>query len=177
MDGNPTMTRLLLIILILIPTSVAAQSSNDNNYYGYLSAGGGVTAYGSGIENNSMMIAAGGEAFVHKGLAAGAEIGMHFPPSRIGSAIGIFSPNISWHFLKRSGRISPIITGDYSLFFRDGTSNGFKLWALGFGLGGGVIWWFRDGVGLRLEARDFIPTGLGPSTRHLISFRAGVAFR
>jgi hypothetical protein len=96
-----------------------------------------------------MMIAAGGEAFVHKGLAAGAENGMRFPPSRIGSAIGIFSPNISWHFLKRSGRISPIITGDYSLFFRDGTSNGFKIWAWGFGL---WAWGFGLGaLGLGVE--------------------------
>jgi hypothetical protein len=119
----------------------------------------GVTDYRSGIENNSMMLAAGGEVFVHKRLAAGAESGMHFPSSRIGSAIGIFSPNISWHFLKRTGRVSPFITGGYSLFFRDGTSNGFNL-------GGGVIWWFRDGVGLRLEARDLITTGLAPRTGH-----------
>jgi len=40
--------------------------------------------------------------------------------------------------------------------------------------GGGVNWWFKRGLGLRLEVRDHVPT---TGNGHLLGFRIGLSFR
>ncbi len=158
-----------LLLLLLIPGGVYGQSGMDNSYYGYLSGGAGVTSAGTGL----VSVAGGGEVFVHPssgGLAIGGELAAIAPPTEPREVIGVLSPNLSWHFRAghSPGRVEPFITGGYSLFFRSGSLNGLNF-------GGGAIWWFREGIGLRLEARDLVP--LTELDRHIVLFRAGIAFR
>jgi hypothetical protein len=84
--------------------------------------------------------------------------------------MGTLSPDVSYHFRPRSGeqKLVPFVTGGYTLFFRSGTANGFNF-------GGGVNYWFREHLGLRLEFRDNVSTT--DATVHWLGFRVGLAFR
>lgn len=42
--------------------------------------------------------------------------------------------------------------------------------------GGGVNYWFRQRLGLRLELRDMVTLNKGYKSRHFWGFRAGLAF-
>jgi hypothetical protein len=66
--------------------------------------------------------------------------------------------------------VVPFITGGYSLLFGSGAAHGLNF-------GGGVNWWMRDRLALRLEARDHIfPVHRGP-TPQAWEFRIGFSFR
>jgi hypothetical protein len=118
----------------------------------------------------TMHIGGGGEALVCKGLGLGGEVGYLAPWRSMGDGIGTFSPDVSYHFRPRDGerKLVPFITGGYTLFFRSGTANGFNF-------GGGVNYWFREHLGLRLEFRDNVSTTY--ATEHSLGFRVGLAFR
>jgi hypothetical protein len=100
----------------------------------------------------------------------GGEIGFLGAVGGFGQGVGVLSPNVSYNFLNasRSGKFVPFATGGYSMFFRSGALN-----AVNFG--GGMNWWFKDRLGLRLELRDHILREY--SSYHLVGFRIGLAFR
>lgn len=61
----------------------------------------------------------------------------------------------------------PFVTGGYSLRIRAGVASAFNF-------GGGVNYWFKDRVGLRLEFRDHISHS---DLNYFYGFRIGLAFR
>jgi hypothetical protein len=108
----------------------------------------------------------GAEVFAYKGLAASADIGyVGYYNNFRADGIGLFSPNVSYHFF-RSRTVVPFVTGGYSLAFRNETAN------LG-NYGGGLTYWFSNRVGLRMEGRD----QRDASGYHISGLRVGISFR
>jgi len=85
-----------------------------------------------------------------------------------GNGIGMLSVNGSYHF-NRNRKLSPFISGGYSMAFRSGAINLFNF-------GGGINYWFRDRIGLRLEFRDHVYSQYSHST-HYLGGRIGCSFR
>jgi hypothetical protein len=84
----------------------------------------------------------------------------------VGDGLGLASVNLSYHF-NNSRKLAPFVTGGGSLAFRGGAAGGGNI-------GGGVHYWMRDNLGLRLEVRDFIFSSDSPNT---VVFRVGLSFR
>lgn len=147
------------LVLIILTISAAAQ----NRGQGYIFAAPGGVANGG---DATLHFGGGGEGLVYKGLGAGAEIGFMGPASYMGEGFGVFSANGSYHF-RRDQKLVPFVTSGYTLFFRDGSAN-----LVNFG--GGVNYWFRDHLGLRVEFRDHV---LPSPNTHFWEFRFGLAFR
>jgi len=163
------MRRLILGLLLLALVSIPgmAQTSDEHKGQGYVFFAPGTT---SPEAIGTMHIGGGGEALVYKGLGLGGEVGYLAPWRAFADGIGVLSLDGSYHFRPRSGeqKLVPFVTGGYTLFFRSGTANGFNF-------GGGVNYWFREHLGLRLEFRDNVWTTY--ATVHWLGFRVGLAFR
>jgi hypothetical protein len=122
-------------------------------------------------EAGGMNTGFGGEVFVHRGLAVGGEIGYAAPQWNFSgsSALGMLSPDVSYHFLGRGNRrkVDPFVIGGYTLYVGDrtATQSGFNLWA-------------TKHAALRLEVRnqDHIASFHSQST-HFVAFRIGATFR
>ncbi len=154
-----------LLLLVLIPGAGYAQSSGERRVQGY-----GFAAPGGAGGTVTMHYGAGFDALAYKGLGLGGEIGYLMPAESPGDGFGVFSPNVSYHFLtgSKSGKFDPFVTGGYSLFFRDDTAN-----AVNFG--GGVNYWIKERIGLRFEIRDHVLPD--SDNTHFYGFRVGVTFR
>src|SRR5262245_30953773 len=158
----------VIFCLVLISTFAAAQTTDGHRAQGYVFAGAGGTAPdGVGATLN---FGVGGEGLIHKGLGAGGEIGYLTPARTMSDGFGILSANGSYHFISasESRRLVPFVTGGYSFFFRSGFANGFNA-------GGGINYWFREHMGLRIEFRDHV---IHDSRNvHLVGIRVGLSFR
>jgi opacity protein-like surface antigen len=154
------------VILLMAAQGVAlAQGSTDRKGWGYAFGGvGGASGSGS---TAFFSAGGGGEGLVFKGLGLGAEIGYVAPFRDPGNGIGIVSPNISYHF-SRESKLVPFVTGGYSLAFRNSANSS------GGNFGGGVQYWMKDRVALRVEFRDHVFSSDSP---HLFQFRVGLSFR
>jgi hypothetical protein len=153
------------LLAVLLPFAAAAQSV-DRRGQGYaFVAPTTSTGGGSGLH-----FGAGGEGLVYKGLGLGAEVGYVAAARELGEGIGVLSPNVSYNFTKasRSGKFAPFVTGGYSLLFGSDALHAVNV-------GGGLNWWFKDRVGLRLEFRDHVTVRFGSA--HLFGVRIGLAFR
>ena len=130
--------------------------------HGYVFVAPGVA---SGGNNSSALIhlGAGGEAVLPIGIGAGAEVGFLWRTSL--DALGTVSINGYYHF-QRNGSWAPFATGGYSNFF---TLNSHRNMA---NLGGGVNYWYKDHLGLKLEVRDHFATGI-----NYLEFRFGFDFK
>ncbi len=159
----------LIVSLSVVVTAQTASSKTNKNSdsYGYIFAAPGGTSGGGG---GTLHIGGGGEGVFKNGAGIGAEVGYIAPFEFFGDGLGIFSVNGSYHFLKssKSEKVVPFITGGYTGFFRDGYANGVNF-------GGGVNYWFKPRVGLRVEFRDnvFIQDG----SAHFLNVRVGLTFR
>lgn len=162
------MHKLILAILFtgLMSFAIAAQTTSEHRGQGYAFVATG----GYSDSTATLHFGVGGEGLVYKGLGVGGEIGYLAAARQLDSGFGVLSPNISYHFLNasKSGKVVPFVTGGYSLFFRSGVAHGVNF-------GGGINYWFKERVGLRLEFRDHIPAhgDLG----HFYGVRIGLAFR
>ena len=161
---------LLTTLGMLAPLSLAAQNHKSAGH-GYVFAAPGAISAG-GLTDSTFHVGGGGEAPVWGNLAVGAEIGWLAPASQLDGGFGVFSINPSYRFRtgKENARAIPFVTGGYSLLFRESTANAINL-------GGGVDYWFRDKLGLRVEVRDHIrnPRFTGPI--HIWQVRVGLTFR
>src|SRR5215510_16403331 len=148
------------LMLLMFKTGFAQETKDGGQGYVFF-APGMETPGGSGIAHFGV----GGEV-LFKGIGLGPEIGYLTPIRSFGNGIGVFSPNVSYHFI--NGKVSPFLTGGYSLFFRSGHANGFNF-------GGGVNYWVSNRAALRFEFRDNVI----PKYRdhHFLGFRAGLSFR
>jgi hypothetical protein len=110
----------------------------------------------------------GGEGVFWKGISAGGDISAVYPFRCASCVIGVGNLNGGFHY--NAGRVDrkwePFATAGYSLYFRSGTANGFNY-------GGGVVYWFKPHVGLRLEVRDHRIADYHMFTQ----FRIGLSFR
>lgn len=161
---------LFMLGLIMLWANIGgqAQSTNAQEHkgQGYIFAASVVGEdRGAGFQ-----LGGGGEGFIYKGLGAGAEISVFTTERSFREGIGAFSPNVSYHFLNasRDGKWVPFVTGGYTLYFRSDVANGVNF-------GGGVNYWFKERLGLRLEVRDQVISLDG--TGHYAAFRAGISFR
>ena len=160
------MRKLIFVILLAVSLPFAAAAQNkESRGHGYVFAALG----GLNQEAATIHVGGGGDRLVYKGLGVGGEVGyLRFIEE--GQGLGVLSPNVSYHFTNatRSGKFAPFVTSGYSLLFAGGVAS-----AVNFG--GGMNWWFKDRVGLRLEFRDHVV--IASSAPHLYGVRIGLAFR
>lgn len=151
----------LLLFLLLSMVSLAA--AQEHNAEGYLFVAPGVIT-SPGNSSASVHFGGGGEGFLRKGIAAGAELGYMAPWSDFDGGLGILSLDGQYHF-DRGQKVVPFVTAGYSLGFRSSHINLFN-----YGVGANI--WMTAKRGLRLEFRDHVN-----SSNHYIDFRIGYAFR
>ncbi len=152
------------LLLSLVGTALA---QNRYDGHGYVSFGvnGANRKFGQ-----ILSVGGGGEGFVWRGLAVGADLSYVYPRQCFGEGIGLLSVGPSYHLLSRAEprRFVPFVTGGYSLGFRSGTANMFHY-------GGGATWWFHNRLGLRAELRDH-RDAKWPGD-HFYAMRFSLAFR
>jgi hypothetical protein len=153
-------------LLALAPMAApAADSEEPYRDDGSLFYGPGRAPGGGSLQQ----IGVGGEGFLYRGLGVGADIGYQFPSEGFSYGIGLLSVNGSYHLNRtRHAKLSPFVTGGYTLAFRGGHANLANF-------GGGVTWWMADHAGLRLEFRDYIWTCC--NSEHSPSVLVGISFR
>jgi hypothetical protein len=155
----------VILLAVLLPLAAAAQYK-ERRGQGYVFVAPGMIDG----EVATLHVGGGGEGLFYKGLGVGAEIGYLGIIRQLGNGVGVLSPNVSYHFTNatKSGKFAPFVTTGYSLLFRDGVASAVNI-------GGGMNWWFKERVGLRVEFRDHaLVTG---GAQHLFGVRIGLAFR
>jgi len=157
-------------VLILATCLVPGWGQTATGYSGHAYVFGAPGAI-SGEADRTLHFGGGGEGFIVKGLAAGAEIGYLAPAGCLGCGVGVLSVNGAYHFGARTPgrRVVPFVTAGYSLGFRGGHANLYNA-------GGGVQYWFSRRVGFRAEVRDHV-TACSRCTTHIWGVRVGLAFR
>ncbi len=145
------------------PTAPGTQDRHHGQGYLFL-APGAYVGYSETV--STMHFGGGGEAFLYKGLAAGAEIGGVWA-LRGSDLLAVFSADGSYHF-SRHGKVSPFLTCGYSRIWGDGSANMINF-------GGGINWWLGERKGIRLEFREHVYAE--SSHRQIAEFRIGFAFR
>ena len=161
--------------LLAVPVTAFAQSgasgpANASSGLGYVFAGFGAATC-CGESTATYQVGGGGEAIFADAVGVGAEIGYLNSFEQGSEGIGVLSVNGTYHFGggQPARKARPFVTGGYTLGFRDGHANLFNL-------GGGVDYWLKPKVGLRIEFRDHIWTSGGDTTQFW-GVRAGVTFR
>jgi hypothetical protein len=160
--------------LAFVPADAVAQSAAPSSSRSLTGLGygfGGIgAASGSGSSQATLHFGGGFEVLGWDAVGVGAELGYLAPFDGIGDGIGMLSLNGTYHLFsgERTRKARPFITGGYSLAFRNGHENLFNL-------GGGVDYWVKPKVGLRIEFRDHIWTG-GEAV-HFWGARVGVVLR
>lgn len=160
----------LVCLPAFMPHPAPAQSRDwEKRTNGYVFVAPGAVS-SSGESAGMLHFGAGGEGLLTRRLGIGSEIGYLGPTRGLSEGIGIFSVNAVYRFTGAvpGRRVFPFLTGGYSLGFRQGT-----LHIVNFG--GGVQYWFRDRLGLRLEFRDHVSPEY--ISVHLWQGRIGLAFR
>jgi hypothetical protein len=160
---------LAIVLLMMFAVGASAQSPREHRGYGYGFAAPGASVVDGG-SNATLHLGVGGEGLVYKGLGVGGEIGYIGSMTEMGSGFGVGSANASYLFRSAgsSSKLDPFVTGGYSLGFRSEASSGFNV-------GGGVNYWFKERVGLRIEVRDHVFPEFG--NMNLIGVRLGITFR
>jgi len=164
-----TMLIAAMFVLTCISVGASAQSQERRGWgYGFIAVGG--TA-GDGSAT-TLHYGGGGERLIYRGLGLGAELGNVTPIGDFGHGLGIFSATASYSFGGRqsSRRITPFVSGGYSLKFRDDDDSGG-----GINIGGGVQYWASPRVAVRMEFRRDHHFSKG--VLNFYGVRLGLAFR
>lgn len=156
-----------LVFLISLPTLCTAEGLEDRrrNIYVFAAPGAFVSEGATTLE-----VGGGAEWFVHKGIALGVESSfLAYPECFQCGGYLMGSINASYHVFASSPRkVKPFVTAGYG----EATStdgDGIRL----VNFGGGLNYWFRDGVALRVEVRDHVDTSFDV---HQVSLRVGLSF-
>ena len=153
-----------LSMLLSVPTLSTAQIDEDLKQQGYVFA-----APGAFIPEGATTLEFGGgmQWLVYRGL------GLGFDASLVRSAecfdcggLALGSLDASYHFVPSSGRLVPFVLGGIGGVALDGGG------AALVSAGGGINYWFENGMALRLEARD----RFDGSGAHLFGVRIGITF-
>ena len=157
-----------MFVLTCISVVASAQSQERRGWgYGFIAVGG-TAGDGSAA---TFTYGGGGERLIYRGLGLGAELGNVTPIGDFGQGLGIFSANASYSFGGRqsSRRLSPFVSGGYSLKFRDDEDSGG-----GINIGAGVQYWASPRMAVRLEFRDH---HFFKGVLNFYGVRLGLAFR
>jgi hypothetical protein len=168
---------LLFSRIVVIPSFIALSLISSADVFPqepFKYKGSGHVYYGaaapmdSGAINYPVGIGGGGEVFLIRGLAAGADFGYYTNRGYRDVNFRLFSVNLGYHFKSRREphTIDPFVVGGWGLF------NDRSNWNLGF-VGGGLDAWFHKHIGLRLEGRMYGDN----SGNGLMTFRAGLLLR
>ena len=187
------MKRIIALIVSLFMGSAFAMAQDTDHSprgLGYVFAGGGLAG---GIHGMGLTTGFGGEGYINKGLALGAELGAAGVLADFNKLTGVGSADASYHFFhsKIRGNAAPFITGGYSNYFGHtvdfgGTSfgNHKALMTQGFNVGGGVDVFAMKHLGVRLEVRCYGHGGrilnyTFPNVEQFsfVAFRIGLTFR
>jgi hypothetical protein len=152
------MTRVVFPALIMAG-AMLAQS------HGYVFVAPGVASDG-GNSAGLIHLGVGGEGVLPVGIGAGAEVG--FLGRQSLDVLGSASINGYYHF-RRDGSWKPFATAGYSNFF---TITGHNNMA---NLGGGLNYWYKDHLGIKLEVRDHFSAGT--NSANYLEFRFGFNFK
>jgi len=167
MAATSVRRRALAGALTLAAIASPAATAHAQGAYGYVfGAPGAISCCGE--SEGTLHFGGGGEFVTPIGVGVGAELGFLGTWDGFSEGIGVFSVNGSYHFGQATSRLRPFVTGGYSLFFRQGSAN---LW----NVGGGVQYWFRDGLALRVEFRDHLQ-GEYNEVAHFWGARVGLSF-
>jgi hypothetical protein len=141
-----TMKRFLLLAALLVAPLAAQPNVYNASGYGLF----GITFPPYSPAASMLSVGGGGEAFVWKGLAVGADLSYFFPREYYSDGYGMLGVGPAWHFVNRRkpGHIDPFINGGYALAFRYGVANFYYL-------GGGANFWFNNHIGTRIEFRNY----------------------
>ena len=153
----------------LAQTAVAPVKSVGGLGYGFLGLG---AASFEGDSVGTWHVGGGGEAVFRDAFGVGAEFGYLSWLEESSDGLGVLSVNGAYHFNGAAGaaRWRPFVSGGYTLGFDgDVTENLFNI-------GGGVDYWLKPRVGLRIEFRDHVWAEDG-ETVHFWGVRFGVTFR
>jgi len=137
-------------ILLCASPLLVAQSTHSSGSYRYHGNGYAFAAIG-GCQHGYLLFGGGGggEALIWKGLTAGAEGGAYTFSD--GYAFGSVQPTIGWHFVNRNIRAKNEGFVNFGPGIAFGTARGgTSPWV---SMGGGVISWLNDRVGVRIEGR------------------------
>jgi hypothetical protein len=122
-----------------------------------------------GSSASSIHAAAGGEGLFDGRAGIGGEVGVL---ANSGSALLVLSANGVLHFSTDPSRLSPFVTGGYTIMGVGYGEGSFSAW----NVGAGVDYWAKDRVGVRIDFRDHVR----PDSRGAVQYwtiRAGVVFR
>lgn len=154
-----------VMFLVLVQGVTLAQTINERRAWGYVFGGIGGSTGGGSVA--TFQVGGGGEGLVYEGLGLGAEAGYLGSLQSANNRFGILSIDTSHHFARRS-KLVPFVSGGYSLGFRSGATGH------GANFGGGVQYWLKDQLALRVEFRDHV---FSSDTPHIVQFRVGLSFR
>ncbi len=155
----------LLVLMVALTGVCNAQYAAQGFVF---AAPGGRSPSGS----SALHLGGGFDMFVNRGhFAIGGDLGYMAPMSHIGDGFGLLDLTGGYHFGLKDRRLTPFLSGGYSLGFREGHFNALNL-------GGGANFWMTRKMGLRMELRDVIH----PETNTMEGFqyvnvRIGLTFR
>jgi hypothetical protein len=172
------MRMLLFPGIVVIPSFIALCVISGDNLLAQESfryKGSGYVYYGtaapmdSGAINYPLGIGGGGQVFLIRGLAAGADFGYYTNPRYRDVDFQLFSTNLGYHFKSRREfhRIDPFVVGGWGLL-NEGSNV-----SLGF-FGAGLDAWVHRHIGFRFEGRMYASDNCGCG---LGTFRLGLLLR
>ncbi len=156
------------LISMLVLIFVVGTCSAQNAAQGFIFAAPGGATGGS----STLHLGGGLETFLNRsGFALGGDLGYLAPMTHMGSGIGLLDLDAGYHFALQDKKVTPFLSGGYSLGFRDGAFNAFNL-------GGGVNFWMTHKTGLRIELRDVKhPETSTRAGFSYVNVRIGLTFR
>jgi hypothetical protein len=151
--------------------SGAAVPARPVSGLGYGFGGVGAATF-EGNSTGTWHVGGGGEAIFRDAVGVGAEIG-YLGLFEESEGVGIFSVNGTYHFnggRAPARRVRPFVTGGYSLGFEGDDHVNLV------NVGGGLDYWLKPKIGLRIEVRDHVWSE-GGETLQLWGVRVGVTLR
>jgi hypothetical protein len=159
-NGGVKAVLVTAVVLWCCPAIAMAQIRSHGYVFG--SAGGGSLYPGSPI----VQIGVGGDKVWSGGFGIATE-GGYLGTGKLRNDAFFWSFNLTQQFHRTSSRIIPFATGGISTIHDAG----------GFNFGGGILYPFRETLGLRLEFREtLVKSSCCNGSLNVSSFRVGLAF-
>ncbi|HYO84222.1 MAG TPA: hypothetical protein VES20_22650 [Bryobacteraceae bacterium] len=162
--------RLVTRFFLLLTMTVVSAAAQSHYGYGFAGVSGipGRVLY-TNWQGTMAHAGLGGQARIGRGWTAGAEVGViSAVDNEYGRTTGLLSAGPEFH-LPTGGRFDPFLTGGGSKL---GVGGDGWMWFYG----GGLNYWFRQRLGIRVEFRDHVWPTEGSSVR-FTGVRAGLTFR
>lgn len=163
---------LALLLMALLPVWASAQQSGS---LGYIFAGPAVVPRSAFTRWDGRFVHVGGgaEGRITGRFALGGELGVLKPVTNqdaVTTTLASVTP--AYHFIPKDSKrkFDPFVDGGVSLLFGRGSGAAIHY-------GGGVNYWVRRRIGLRLEFRHHLWSPEAGEAIHIVGFRIGLVFR